>query len=205
MNRKPENDKYLQIPERCRLEEKIKGSRFIASAIPVTGDEEASRFVYEIKKEFHDATHNCWAWKVGMGRSQKYRYNDDGEPSGTAGQPILKAIDNMNMTNICVVVTRYFGGTKLGTGGLMRAYGQATLGLLRSCEPVKKYAADQLEFSVDYDFANVAHVIIESFAAELEDSHYGEKATFQVEVRSSKLSKFKEKLTEATNGQVEFK
>jgi uncharacterized YigZ family protein len=205
MNHKSSNDQFLQLKERCRSEEKIKGSRFIASAAPVENEQEAQTFIEEIKREFHDATHNCYAWKIGLGRKQRYRYNDGGEPSGTAGQPILRSINSRNASNICVVVSRYFGGTKLGTGGLMRAYGRVAYELLKSGESEKKYLSDTVIFSVDFDFANVAHGVINSFSAELKDSHYGEKVTFKVEVRASRLSAFKSKIIEATNGQVEIK
>src|SRR5512138_1197293 len=112
-------DQFYQLKQQCRMEEKIKGSRFIATARPVASEQEALAFIEEMKKEFHDATHNAFAWRAGIGRAQRYRYNDDGEPSGTAGQPILRAIDGRGAGNLCIVITRYFGGTKLGTGGLM--------------------------------------------------------------------------------------
>jgi uncharacterized YigZ family protein len=205
MNHKTTTDQFLQLKDKCRSEEKIKGSRFIANAAPVATEREAQEFIGEIKKEFHDATHNCYAWKIGVGQKQKYRYNDGGEPSGTAGRPILKSISSTNASNVCVVITRYFGGTKLGTGGLMRAYGRISYGLLKSCETEKKYSTETITFSIDFDFVNVAHSAINSFSAELKDSHYGEKVTFEVEVRASKLSAFKAKIIEATNGQVKIK
>ena len=204
MNAKSNEDLYLQLRKRCRLEDKKKGSRFIGTAAPVETEEEAAKFIGEIKKEFHNASHNCWGWKVGIGKGQKYRYNDDGEPSGTAGQPISKAIDSTRITNVCVVVTRYFGGVKLGTGGLMRAYGQTAQSLLKSGDTAKKFDVKPLAFKVDFDFVNVAHLLIKRFSAETEDSHYGEKVSFQVKVRASKLANFKDKLIEATNGQIEF-
>jgi uncharacterized YigZ family protein len=111
-------DQYYQVKQLCRIDDKVKGSRFIATAKPVASEAEAVAFIDEIKKEFHDATHNAFAWKAGVGRGMRYRYNDDGEPSGTAGLPILKSIDARSLSNVCVVVTRYFGGIKLGTGGL---------------------------------------------------------------------------------------
>lgn len=187
------------------MENKVKGSRFIGSASPIHSEEQAAEFIDTIKKEFHDASHNCSAWKIGIGKRQKYRYNDNGEPSGTAGQPILRAIDSMNIANICVVVSRFFGGAKLGTGGLARAYGQTTLALLRAGEPERKFLSDSVEFSVDFDFVNVVHYIVEKFSAELEDSAYAEKVTFRVKIRSSRFPQFKEKLIEATNGQIAFK
>ncbi len=205
MNHKTKTDQFLQLKDKCRSEEKIKGSRFVANAAPVATEKEAQEFIGEIKKEFHDATHNCYAWKIGVGRKQRYRYNDGGEPSGTAGRPILKSINSTYASNVCVVVTRYFGGAKLGTGGLMRAYGRISYGLLKSCESEKKYSTETITFSVDFDFVNVAHSVIDSFSAELKDSHYDEKVTFEVEVRASKMSAFKAKIIEATNGQVKIK
>ena len=198
-------DQYYQMKQQCRLEDKVKGSRFIATAKPVASESEAVAFIEEIKKEYHDATHNVFAWKVGIGRSQRYRYSDDGEPSGTAGLPVLKSIDARNLSNVCIVVTRYFGGIKLGTGGLMRAYGRMAMDLLRSSEIEKKYFTEHLTFIVSFDFVNVAHNIINAFDAELKDSQYGDKVTFIVEVKASQATAFKNKLNDGTNGQVEFR
>ncbi|OGC96082.1 MAG: YigZ family protein [candidate division Zixibacteria bacterium RBG_16_53_22] len=199
-------DQYYQVKSLCRYEEKVKGSRFIATAKPVTTEAEANAFIEDIKKEFHDATHNCYAWKVGVGRSQRYRYYDDGEPSGTAGLPILKSIDARGVANACIVVTRYFGGTKLGTGGLMRAYGKMAADLLRSCEIEKRFFTESLVFESEFDFINVVHNVINTFEAELKGANYGENVvTFSVEVKASQLTAFKTKLTDATNGQVRFR
>ncbi len=199
-------DQFYQVRNQCRYEEKVKGSRFIATARPVTTETEANAFIEEMKKEFHDANHNCYAWKVGAGRSQRYRYHDDGEPSGTAGLPILKSIDARGVANACIVVTRYFGGTKLGTGGLMRAYGKMAADLLRSCDIEKRYFTETLVFESVFDFVNVVHNVINSFEAELKGTNYGENVvTFSVEVKASQLAAFRTKLADATNGQVRFR
>jgi uncharacterized YigZ family protein len=198
-------DQFLQLKQQYRLEDKVKGSQFIATARPVASEAEALAFIDEMKKEFHDATHNAFAWKVGIGRTQRYRYGDDGEPSGTAGLPILKAIDSRSLSNICVVVTRFFGGIKLGTGGLMRSYGASAVDLLRTCEMDKKYCSETVSFSVGFDFVNVTHNIINSFDAELKDSQYADKVTFVVDIRASQMVALRKKLTDGTNGQVEFK
>ena len=198
-------DQFYQLRQQCRLEEKIKGSRFISTAKPCATEGESLAFIEEMRKEFHDATHNAFAWRVGIGRTSRYRYSDDGEPSGTAGQPMLKAIDGRGASNLCIVVTRYFGGTKLGTGGLMRAYGKLAQDLLRSCDLERKYFTETLTFTTSFDFVNVVHNIIDSVEAELKDSQYGEQVTFTVEVRSSQMSTFRIKLRDGTNGQVEFK
>jgi uncharacterized YigZ family protein len=198
-------DQYYQVKQQCRYEEKVKGSRFIATARRVTSEAEAMALIDEMKKEFHDASHNCFAWKAGVGRTQRYRYYDDGEPSGTAGLPILKAIDARGVSNACIVVTRYFGGTKLGTGGLMRAYGKMAADLLRSCEIEKKYFTETVYFTVGFDFVNVVHNIINTFEAEMKDTKYDEVVNFVVEVKASQLQAFKTKLNDGTNGQVKFK
>ena len=202
-NSKP--DEYLKIKSRQRYEEKVRDSRFIATATPVSTAQQAEEFIEEIRKEFHDASHNCSAWKVGKGDGSRYKYNDDGEPSGTAGRPILKAIETRELSDICLVVTRYFGGTKLGTGGLMRAYGQAASELLKKCDIEKNYVTRSASFSADFDFMGVIHNVINNFKADLKDSVYGDDVLFIVEVKSADFQNFRDKLIEATNGQVRFK
>lgn len=112
---------YRTIKEDGQVQEEIKKSRFICHAKRVYSEEEARDFITAIKKEHYKATHNCSAFIVGE-RSEIKRTSDDGEPSGTAGVPMLGVLENHNLTNVCVVVTRYFGGIKLGAGGLIRAY-----------------------------------------------------------------------------------
>lgn len=112
----------------------VKKSRFIATAGPVAGEAEARAFIAE--HSHADANHNCWAWRVGQG----YRFSDDGEPSGTAGKPILQALDGQDLDNVAVVVTRWFGGVLLGTGGLVRAYGGTAAACLRAAEKIELVA-----------------------------------------------------------------
>ena len=198
------NDIFLQIKEPVRSELKIKGSRFIASVRKVASEEEAQAAIAEIKKEFHDATHNCYAWKVGQGKKMRYRYNDDGEPNNTAGLPILKSIDNRRLSNILVVVTRYFGGVKLGTGGLIRAYSKATMDALREADIEKGFLLETVTFKVSFEFVNLVHSLIANHKATLKDSTYDDEVLFTVEVRESKYKEFKTKLRDGTNGQVAF-
>ncbi|MDR7028141.1 IMPACT family protein [Rhizobium rosettiformans] len=106
----------------------IKKSRFIGQAAPISGEEEAKAFLAKVSDPA--ANHNCWAWRIG----QAYRFSDDGEPSGTAGKPILQAIDGQDLDGVMVVVTRFFGGILLGSGGLMRAYGGTAAQMLRAAE-----------------------------------------------------------------------
>jgi uncharacterized YigZ family protein len=198
------SDFFLQIKNTKRIELTLKGSRFIATAVKVTTEDEIAAFLEKIGKEFHDASHNCFAWKIGLGRNQKYRYSDNGEPSSTAGLPIYRAIDGRNFSNVLVVVTRYFGGIKLGTGGLIRAYGKAATDVLKECDTEKSYPVDILTFKVNFEFVSLIHNIIATFKATLKDSAYGDQPMFTVEIRSSKLKEFKTKLKDGTNGQIEF-
>ena len=116
----------FQLAEPVSFEQIIKKSRFLAFAIPVASEDEAKDAI--AASSTGDANHNCWAWRIG----QAYRFFDDGEPGGTAGKPILAAIDGQDVDNIAVVVTRWFGGVKLGTGGLMRAYGGTAASCLKA-------------------------------------------------------------------------
>lgn len=133
----------LAIP--TELTEEIKKSRFIVNAAPVTSADQAAQFIDTISDP--NATHNCWAWKIG----QQYRFNDDGEPTSTAGRPILSAIEGQDCDQIVVVVTRYFGGIKLGTGGLIRAYGGSTSHCLQQATLIELIARITLQFRCYYN------------------------------------------------------
>ena len=115
-----EDDVYYQILKTARHETKVKGSRFIAECATVATADEALSFLGAIRKREHAATHHCYAYTVGLFDDMQFKYSDDGEPSGTAGRPIYDMIGGQELSNCIVVVTRYFGGTKLGTGGLVR-------------------------------------------------------------------------------------
>lgn len=123
---------YIKLIEGAEGEIVEKKSRFIAQIAPVETEEEAYAFIEKIKKKHYDARHNCFAFSVGA-EMPLLRFSDDGEPQGTAGKPMLELIQNSGIHDICVVVTRYFGGTLLGTGGLVRAYTQATKEALEAC------------------------------------------------------------------------
>lgn len=133
----------LAIP--TQLTEEIKKSRFIVNAAPVTSAEQAAQFIDSISDL--NATHNCWAWKIG----QQYRFNDDGEPTSTAGRPILSAIEGQDCDQVVVVVTRYFGGIKLGTGGLIRAYGGSASHCLQQATLIELIARITLQFHCYYN------------------------------------------------------
>ncbi|WP_018425756.1 YigZ family protein [Hoeflea sp. 108] len=132
------------------LSQEIKKSRFLAVAGPVASEAEAKEFIAAHCQG--DANHNCWAWRIGQG----YRFSDDGEPSGTAGKPMLQALDGQNLDNVAVVVTRWFGGILLGSGGLVRAYGGTAAACLRAAEKLELVAT--VEGSVACSFSDLALV-----------------------------------------------
>ena len=198
------NDLFFQVKEPCRGEFKIKGSRFITTVRKVITQEEIEGVIKEIGKEFHDATHHCLAWKIGHGKKSRYHYSDSGEPKNTAGLPILKAIEAKKLSNIIIIVTRYFGGVKLGTGGLIRAYSKAATDVLKECDIKKVFQSETVVFKSSFEFVSLIHNIISTFRATLKDSNYSDNVTFTVEVRASKHKDFVRKLKDGTNGQVEF-
>lgn len=155
----------LALP--CRHQEEIKKSRFLALAAPVASPEQALAFVRDVSEP--TATHNCWAYRIG----QDYRFNDDGEPGGTAGRPILQAIEGQEMDRVVVVVTRWYGGIKLGAGGLVRAYGGTAAECLRRAERVPLVAMARL--GVHCDFAELAllKARLKELQAEVEQEVFG--------------------------------
>src|SRR6185312_16161271 len=142
------SDTLSTLVQRCRHQQEIRKSRFLAIAAPVSSAEQALAFLREAADPA--ATHNCWAWRIGDG----YRFNDDGEPGGTAGRPILQAIDGQQMDGVAVVVTRWYGGIKLGAGGLVRAYGGTAAECLRQAERIALVAMTRL--GVRCEFAELA-------------------------------------------------
>jgi len=147
------SDTYKTIEKEASGLFKDRGSRFIALAIPVSGQEEIKARLEELKKEYHDARHHCYAWVLTPDR-QAWRVNDDGEPSGTAGKPILGQINSRDLTNIIVVVIRYFGGTLLGVSGLINAYRSAAADALDNAEIVERHLAETWLIKFPYEAMN---------------------------------------------------
>ncbi len=180
---------------------KVKGSRFIASLAPVASAEGAMAFVEARREEFRDATHNCFAWRLGLGRDAM-RYGDDGEPSGTAGRPILQEIDGRRLTDVVVVVTRYFGGTKLGTGGLIRAYGGAAAAALELADVVERPVVETLRLAFSYDASGAVQGVLSAFGLEPLDSDYGAEVRMEIAVPVEDVDRLKTALSDATRGRI---
>ncbi len=197
-------DEYKTIKEEVQAELKVQGSKFVASASPSITKSGAEEFVARLRKQYREATHNCYAYRCGADGSL-FRFNDDGEPSGTAGKPILAAIDKFGLTDAVVVVTRYFGGTKLGVGGLIRAYGDAAELAMASADIQTKYVLESLRVSFPHShISNVMHVTSRC-GARIVDTLYDEEVHLVLEIRKSKAEDLRSLLVNNTNGNVRIK
>ena len=195
-------DNYKTPAKICHAELKVKGSRFICTLQPVESKEEAEEQYVRIKKQYYDATHNCLAYRI---NTKQFRYSDDGEPSGTAGRPIYQELCGQDMLEILCVVTRYFGGTKLGTGGLARAYAQVTREALERV-PVKiKTHYRQIIIAYAYNYENQIRRLLNEFQGRMLESDYGCEVQMTINIPASKLISFKEKLIELSNSHIEIK
>lgn len=148
------HDFYYTIKSTSEGLFKEKGSKFIAKAYPVKSEEEIKKILSDLRKTYHDARHHCYAWVLGSDR-ENFRANDDGEPANTAGKPILAQLEGHNLTNILVVVIRYFGGTLLGVGGLINAYRSATKEALEKSQVVKKHLQACYKITFEYSDMNI--------------------------------------------------
>ncbi len=180
-----------------------KKSRFIANVRKIENEEDALAFIAEMKKKYWDARHNCYAFVVGENH-QLTRCSDDGEPSGTAGRPILDVLLRENIHNVAVVVTRYFGGTLLGTGGLVRAYQGATQEGLAASVIAEKRKGRILSIRTDYNGLGKIQYILARQGIALTDSAYGEEVELSVCVPQEQLLALADEITEGTNGKAEL-
>ncbi|MBQ3813730.1 MAG: YigZ family protein [Bacteroidales bacterium] len=172
---------------------KDNGSRFIAFAFPVETEEEVKEHVAALKKEYHDARHHCFAYRLGY-KGDVWRAADDGEPSGSAGRPILGQIDSMGLSDILVVVVRYFGGIKLGIPGLIRAYKTSTADALGQASVVPKVAGKMWTVEFDYLSMNDVMKVLKEMNLSPSAQNFGENCSLTVRVRLSEEESFKNKL-----------
>ncbi len=178
-----------------------KKSRFIATVRRIENEEEALSFVAQMRKKYWDARHNCYAFVAGDNH-QLARCSDDGEPAGTAGRPILDVLLGEDVHNAAVVVTRYFGGTLLGTGGLVRAYQGATREGLKNSLIVTRRQGRLLSIETDYNGLGKVQYLLAKAEVHTVDSLYGEQVAIKAMVPLCQLQKLKEELTEATSGKA---
>lgn len=170
-----------------------KRSKFLAFAIPVKSEEEVKEYVKSYTKKYYDARHCCYAYMLGAERTV-FRANDNGEPSGTAGRPILGQINSFELTDVLIVVVRYFGGVKLGTPGLISAYREAAREAIRAGRIIEKTIEEEVSFSFEYPFMNSVMRIVKESGATIKASSYDSDCTMTLAIRASLMAMLKDRL-----------
>ena len=197
-------DSYHTVPVSAETEIKIKGSKFIGRVFPCADETEAETILTRIRKVFYDATHNCYAWRVGLGKEIVFKYSDDGEPSGTAGRPIYDQMEGHDITNAILIVTRYFGGTKLGTGGLTHAYSDSAAETIEKAGVVERFITDTVTLVVAFADYNAVERLIRQSGGIITQSDFADVVTLTAEIRISLMECLRADLIEITSGRVTF-
>ncbi len=196
-------EKFLSVSGKCVTEKVIEKSRFITTSAHVEGEEKAKVFIEGIRKTYRDATHNCYAF-IADEKGNFMRFSDDGEPQGTAGMPMLEVLKNNNLKQTAVVVTRYFGGIKLGAGGLVRAYSGAVAENLASAKKVCYQPCTQCEYVADYPATNAILSYFSENDCTVVDTVYADKVHFKVSVKTQNLTAFNAALVNRVNGRIQI-
>lgn len=186
-----------------RAEIRVSNSRFIATLAPVFSVEEARAFIARIREEFADATHNVPAYVVGHGAAVIAHCNDDGEPAGTAGRPALAVLQGSGLGDAALVVTRYFGGAKLGTGGLVRAYGDAARAVLEQAPLAEKVATQTLMIAVPYALFEQVRLLTSAHRGQILDEEFAADVTVTARFVREEVAGFQAALLELSNGSLE--
>ena len=197
----PENiirDSYKSVPEPAEGLFKDNGSRFISFAFPVETEDEVKGIVSDLKKKYHDARHHCYAYRLGY-LGDKFRANDDGEPSSSAGRPILGQIDSRGLSDVLVVVVRYFGGIKLGIPGLIRAYKTSTAEALDKAGSVEKIAGKWFCIRFGYEAMNSVMKVLKDMDLRQRGQDFGTECTLQTWVRLSSEDDFRTRIGKIEN------
>ena len=195
---------YTAPAELYRQDMEIKKSIFITHILPVNSEEEAQQALADFRKKYKDATHNCYAWRIGTERILE-KSGDDGEPQGTAGHPMLHVLQMRKLTNVLAVVTRYFGGIKLGAGGLVRAYGGAAAECLRLGLRQPLLAMVELELACAFDDLGTVHAALQAHAAEKTGERYlADGAVLSLRLPTSQAAALQLRLRDATRDRIRF-
>ena len=186
----------------CQVELEVKRSKFLTFAAPASTREEADNFIRSLRNQHPRANHVCWAYIAGAPNTTIRSMSDDGEPSGTAGMPMLKILEYSGCGDIVVAIVRYFGGTKLGTGGLQRAYSDAVTLVLTDLPMKLKVDRTSLQLAYDYSHDGIISQLLERYDIEDIDPSYTHQVTLSLAIASSELNTFKTELTNITAGNV---
>lgn len=195
MSENSPTDSYKSISKSSTGIYKELGSKFLSFAYPVSSEEEIKNILSDLRKSYFDARHHCYAYRLGI-NGEIWRTNDDGEPSSSAGKPILGQLLSNEVSDVLVVVVRYFGGVKLGVSGLIRAYKSATINAINNTEVVDKIACRDLTFCFDYIRMNSIMTLIKDLSANILEQQSDNLCVIKVNIRQSNYSKFAESVEE---------
>lgn len=193
--------RYKTVKQSGNKEIVIRRSRFIGHVMPVESEEEAVRFIEDIRKQHGTATHNCYAYVCGE-RDQWQKQSDDGEPSGTAGKPILEVIKQQGLKNIAIVVTRYFGGVMLGAGGLIRAYGDGAVAAIEAGVPVEKVLHAVIYVEIDYTWHGKVENELRGKEIMTGETQFTDRVRIECLPTAEEAERFRNWITDVTQGQA---
>lgn len=197
-------ERYMTIRDACTGKDvEVKKSRFISDASPAGSSDEAAAFIDKCRKKYYDAKHHCFAYIIGND-DRCIRYSDDGEPSGTAGRPILEVMNGAGLKDTVVVVTRYFGGTLLGTGGLVRAYSQSASSVLEAADILTITHGIKINASVDYAGFGRIKYYLDKEGIQPENVIYGENISFEICIVAEHETDIVRSMKELTDGRVDI-
>lgn len=196
-------DSYRTIEIAKSFNQKIKKSTFISQAFPLGSQLEVSNIFESVKKKYYDARHHPYAYRTGF-ENIYYRSSDDGEPAGSAGKPILEVIEKYDLTNVLIIVTRYFGGVKLGVGGLRRVFFSSAEECIKSAKVITKYIYEDIKLEFDYEFVNNVMRLLEKEEVKITNNVSDEKVKLYCSVRLCKTEKVKKDLLNVTKGNIKI-
>ena len=199
-----EEDSYLTLAEPAEALYKEKGSKFLAYAYPVSSEEHIRECLEALRKRYYDATHHCYAWRLGAD-GQNYRVNDDGEPSSTAGRPILGQLLSYGVTDVLVVVVRYFGGTKLGVSALNAAYKESAAAVLSAAQIVERTVDVRFEVEFGYLVMNDVMRVVKEMRPEVLEQRFDNLCTMRLSIRAGRADALLERLQKIEGIQIETK
>lgn len=198
------NDQYFTIKTPATVETKVKGSRFIATSHLVESSDDAAEMLNSVRKTEYAATHNCYGWRAGIFDKAEFKYSDDGEPSGTAGRPIYDVILGSKIDNLLIVVTRYFGGTKLGTGGLVRAYSEAAQLVLERSGRSEHFLTDTIRVEIEFPLYDQLLRVMHGLGAKQIEADFSDHVRIDLSIRQSMTDKLTAAIVELSAGKAKI-
>jgi uncharacterized YigZ family protein len=194
---------YLVPAERISIEDKVVNSRFISTIAPAFTTDDAKEFIKEIKQTYNDATHNVPVYLIGHGPSVTSHSSDDGEPSGTAGRPALSVLQGSGLGDTVIVITRYFGGTKLGPGGLVKAYGDSVRNVIHKVPKARKIQVHRCELICQYPQYEQIKLLLSNYQVKIIDKEYTDQVTIEFMINVSDFSAMEENIAEFSRGSIQ--